>query len=211
MVIHNVEQRSSEWYKLRLGKVGGSEADGLMTPAKMKTLINKKLAEIITGEAEEVFVNEAMRYGIETESEAAREYGISNMCEPKEVGYVTNVDYPMFGLSPDRIVSNTIAVEIKCPTPKSFVQYVIDGKPCINKVKSIPKKYLPQCSMYFLMMPKIEELDFVVYNDNIKSANRMYQTRVSRNDMEMEIEKLKAASVVFEKKMKESLIILKSL
>ena len=106
MELHNVEQRSKEWFDLRLGKVGGSEAISLTTPARMKNLVNVKLAEILTGQAEQVFVNDAMQYGIDTEPIVVSLYEKEQFISTTEIGGVSNKDYPRAFLSPDRLVGN---------------------------------------------------------------------------------------------------------
>ena len=205
MELHNVEQRSKEWFDLRLGKVGGSEAINLTTPARMKNLVNVKLAEILTGQAEQVFVNDAMQYGIDTEPIVVSLYEKEQFISTTEIGGVSNKDYPRAFLSPDRLVGNNGALEIKCPQPKSYIDMVLNA---YNETKigfnKIPSVYRPQLATYFLIMPNLEWVDFVAYNEFV-SLKAMLIIRVNRLDADSEIKKLKAGHTKFESKINDGL------
>lgn len=205
MVIHNVKQRSKEWFDLRLGKVGGSEAINLTTPARMKTLVNVKIAEILTGQAEQVFINDAMQYGIDTEPIVVDLYEKENFITTNEIGGVTNDDYPRAFLSPDRLIGKQGALEIKCPQPKSYISMVLSAKDT-KKVgmNKIPAVYRPQIGTYFLMMPDLEWVDFVAYNEFV-SLKSLLIIRVYRLDADSEIKKLKAGHIKFDSNINDGL------
>ena len=186
MELHNVEQRSKEWFDLRLGKVGGSEAINLTTPARMKNLVNVKLAEILTGQAEQVFVNDAMQYGIDTEPIVVSLYEKEQFISTTEIGGVSNKDYPRAFLSPDI----DMVLNAYDETKKGF-----------NKIPSV---YRPQLGSYFLMMPNLEWVDFVAYNEFV-SLKAMLIIRVNRLDADSEIKKLKAGHTKFESKINDGL------
>lgn len=203
---HSLEQRSAEWHKLRLGKLGGSECIGITTPARMKTTLNKKLAEIITGVAEEVFVNEAMQYGIDWENFVADRYSSKNFVNVESVGAITNDDYPLAILSPDGLVGELGAIEIKCPQPKGFVEMsllMINGKKGLDK---IIVSHRPQIIWYFMMMPNIDYVDYVIYNDGFTKFKVDYRAvRISRTDIIKDIMKMIASYKVYEANYKEKL------
>ena len=194
--IHNFEQRSKEWNAIRVGKTGGSESIGLTTPARMKTLLYKKVAEIQTGEQEDVKVSQAMQEGIDKEPIAREHYEKSTFTQVSQLGYITNSDFKYLGLSPDGIVGEEGAIEIKCPQPKAYAKIVIENE--------IPAEYKPQVSQIFLICPKVQWVDFVAFNEKFKS-NPMVIIRVTREDFSKEIEKLQKAYDVFETKLTEHL------
>ena len=205
MKIHNVEQRSKEWFDLRLGKVGGSEAIGLTTPARLKTLINVKLAEMLTGQAEQVFVNDAMQYGIDTEPIVVGLYEKEQFITTTEVGGISNDNYPTAFLSPDRLVGDDGALEVKCPQPKNYIDMVLSAYDDTHKgFNKIPANYRPQIGMYFMMMPDLKWVDFVAYNELV-SLRAMLIIRVTRDDAESEIKKLIAGHIKFKSKIDEGL------
>jgi len=199
---HNFEQRSEAWEKIRVGKVGASEAVGLTTPARMKTLIWKKLAEQLTGEQEEVYVTEAMNYGIETEPIVINLYEQETFTALDSVGYITNEDYPLLGLSPDGIHHNgdmemVGAVEVKCPMPKKHVETIITNQ--------VPSENRPQLAQYFLILgEQLQWLDFISYNEKVK-AKPLHIIRVTRDDMLDDIAKLQKGYGVYSEKINEYL------
>lgn len=196
MKIHKIDQRSKEWEQLRVGKIGGSEAIGLTTPARMKTLLYKKVAEIQTGEQESIFVTEAMQHGIDTESIVIAKYEAETFLTVEQVGYITNSKYKYLGLSPDGLIGNALAIEVKCPTPKVHCQTIIED--------AIPTGNRPQIAQYFLVNDKLDWVDFVSYNEKIK-AEPMHIIRVTREDFSADVSKLEAVYLKFEVKIDEYL------
>lgn len=203
---HSLEQRSAEWHKLRLGKLGGSECIGITTPARMKTMLNKKLAETLTGVAEEVFVNEAMQYGIDWENFVSNRYSSENFVNIENVGAITNDDYSLAILSPDGLIGELGAIEIKCPQPKGFVEMsllMINGKKGLDKIIS---SHRPQIIWYFMMMPNIDYVDYVIYNDGFTKAKCDYRAvRISRQDIINDIKKTIDYYTIYETKYNEML------
>jgi hypothetical protein len=211
MVIHDVKQRTKEWEKLKLGKVGGSEIIGITTPARMKTLVNVKLAEIFTGEAEDVYVTEAMQYGIDNEDLVIGIYESETFIRTKKVGYITKETIPLIGLSPDVVVFSEFgeeihgAVEVKCLQPKAYVNYILESEKK-KGLDRIPAEYRPQVGHYFFMIDDLKWLDFVVYNE--KFSHNIHIVRVSREDAEQELKKLEAGIRAFHEKIQEGLTII---
>ena len=180
---YNFEQRTPEWEAMRLGRTGGSEAIGLSTDARSKTLLITKLAEILTGSIPEQFTSEAMQDGIDNEPIAIAEYEAREFCAVNHVGYITNDDYQYLGLSPDGLVycklfgddSTAIigAVEVKCPQPKSHIKCILEDK--------VPAEYRNQVAQYFVILPDLEWVDFVTYNAAVTSKP-YHKIRVTRQD-----------------------------
>ena len=195
MKIHNLEQRSPEWFAARIGRVGGSESIGLTTSARMKTLIFVKVAELLTGQAEEVRPTRAMELGIQREPLAIAAYEAYTFQDSKECGYITNSLYKYAGLSPDGLIGDTAAIEIKCPSPKKHIETILTG---------IPKANRPQLAHYFLIHDKLEWIDFVSYNPDVK-AKPLHIIRVTKEDFAVEIEDLSKNYFKFEKEVSKAL------
>jgi len=155
--IHNMEQRSPEWFAIRKGRIGGSEADGLLTPAKMKTLLYKKAAEILYDTIEEEsYVSAVMQRGIDLEPDALYEYFLETEVLPMNYGYITN-ESKYCGLSPDGVnKAMTVAQEVKCLSRYKHVE-IIDSN-------TIPKEYHAQLSWYHFVIPTLERVDFISYD-----------------------------------------------
>ena len=117
--------------ELRVGRVGGSEALSLTTTARIKSLIYKKVAEIQTGFQEEIYISADMQHGIDTEPIAVAFYEKETLQSVEDGLYITNPKFKYLGLSPDGLIGNNGAIEIKCPKPKqhcNFVSYCEDVK-----------------------------------------------------------------------------------
>jgi hypothetical protein len=197
---YNFLQRSEEWDAIRVTKVGGSEAIGLTTPARMETLLSLKTSENVTGRQESFFTSAAMQEGIDDEPVAQAEYEANEFCEVDAVGYVTNSDYKYLGLSPDGLmISLKRGLEIKCPQPKDHIIAILTN--------SVPKVYKFQVAMYFLMVPELETVDYVSYNRHCK-ANKYFKVTITRKEYLMDILKLKTEYAKYEVKYKANVSLL---
>ncbi|MEN8123380.1 MAG: YqaJ viral recombinase family protein [Bacteroidota bacterium] len=191
-----MEQRTKEWYAIRVGKVGGSESVGVTTTARLGTLIWLKLGELLTGEQKEVKVTEAMQRGIDLEPIARQTYEEAELEDVKEVGYITNIHYKYAGLSPDGLSSSTVGLEIKCPDSKLHVETCVTNE--------VPKKHRPQIAWMFMMLPELEFVDYVSYDDRVKK--RPYHcVRVDRFSFNSDIKKAIDGYIKFENKINEYL------
>lgn len=119
MIIHDLEQRSPEWYKLRSGIPTASEFSKLVTS---KGEPSKSLEGYAVTLANEAFVgmpvdawegNAWTERGRELEEEALRLYMFAYDVEVAECGFVTTDD-GLAGCSPDGLVGNDGMVEVKC-------------------------------------------------------------------------------------------------
>jgi hypothetical protein len=135
MIIHEMAQRSPEWYDVRRGKFTASDFDTLM-PAKSKgadswtetqmRIVYRIAAERMTGLARpSLFVNDAMQWGIDTEAEARAVYELEIGKEIKEVGFIEASDW--IGCSPDGLIGDDCGLEIKCPNSETHLRYSCEG------------------------------------------------------------------------------------
>jgi hypothetical protein len=189
-----MEQRSPEWDAIRVGKVGGSEGIGLTTDARMTTLIWKKLAELQTGKQEENYVSADMQHGIDTEPIAIAEYEKQYFVEVKKDNYITNIDFKYLGLSPDGLVGDDGAIEVKCPKAKQHCMAIAENK--------IPTENRPQITEYFLVHNILEWVDFVSYCADVKKKP-MFVYRCHRKDFEKEIASMKVNYIKYKTKLEE--------
>lgn len=198
-IYEKMQQRTDEWYAIRVGRVGGSQAISLTTTARMKTQIYKTVAEILTGKEEEVFVTQVMQEGIDKEPIAKEEYEKETFSDIREVGYITNSDYKYLGLSPDGLIGENGAIEIKSPLPKQHVKIVMDGVPTENR---------PQLAQYFLINEELDWIDFVSYCPEVK-AKPLYIYRCYRKEFEKDIATLGVEYFKFKVKVEEALKLFK--
>lgn len=158
--IHNCEQKSEEWYKCRLGKLTASVAYTIATAGKgLDTLCLEKATEILTGIIPEGFTSEAMQHGNEYESEARNIYELETGNVVKQVGFVEDNEF--VGVSPDGLIGDDGLIEIKCPTDKTYTQYLID--------MIIKPEYYAQMQMQMLITKRCW-CDYVVYNPHFEKS-----------------------------------------
>lgn len=139
-VIEDVEQRSEEWFKQRLGRITGSIAADIMPSDKARvewtqgqlSVLQKLAAERLTGQREESYTSKAMQWGIDHEDEAL---GALELHLDTVIG--SSPFYPIddyAGASPDG--ENWRAVyEVKCPSSKQHFKYMLNPESLFDDYK----------------------------------------------------------------------------
>ena len=159
MQVIKVDQNSEEWFDLRKGKITGSKLKDVITKRagygkKMGfyQLIADKLA--LPADSED-----PMERGSRLEDEAAEEFEKRNNVKTEAVGiWVSDVDENIM-ISPDRVVSDTEAVEIKCLNSAAHIKAIIEN--------TIPKEYEDQAMQYFVVNDMLQKLHFVFYDPRV--------------------------------------------
>lgn len=191
MKVLNIEQGSGEWLRARLGRVSGTRLKSVMGGKQAReTLIYELIAEQLSGQAEEIFVSAAMRWGTEHEAEAIRAYETNTKQKTDVVGFCVSDTYGWLALSPDRLVKKNKkyvgAVEVKCPGTKTVMKYVREGV--------IPKEYEWQVANYFLVVDTLKWLDFVIYDPRIiRPELKLTTIRVTREELQDNITRAQEA------------------
>lgn len=172
-ILHNVEQKSPEWFELRLKyPLTASEAQAIGNQGKgLETLIWEKLSERYSIEDKERYTNKDLERGNELEPIARQMYELETGKKVIEIGFVTNETISKVGgVSPDGLTDT--GIEIKCFEDKKHFKMIIDKK----KTGSfeIEPQYIWQMQMQMLFLEK-DQWDFVAYNPNFKE-NLLIQT-----------------------------------
>lgn len=130
MIIHDVEQNSPEWMKLRAGIPTASVFSKLVTS---KGVTSKSLEAYAATLAAEKYVggpveawegNEHTERGHALEIEAIKDYEIIHKAKVERVGFVTSDDGTM-GCSPDCMVGDDGMMEVKCLKAENHVAAII--------------------------------------------------------------------------------------
>jgi hypothetical protein len=117
----HMEQGTSAWHSARCGKFTASRFSDLMArgrsgvSASRGALLATLAIERLTGLATETYQNDAMRRGVELESEARRAYEKRKGILVEEVGFIPHPDLPFVGCSPDAMVGGNGLAEFKAP------------------------------------------------------------------------------------------------
>lgn len=156
MIIHTMEQGSEEWRKVRAGKLTGSNAQAIGNNGKgLETLAYQTVSEKHSSGEFEFYTNENMERGNELEDAARSIYELENDVEVEQVGFI---EYNEFvGCSPDGLIGDKGAVEIKAHSDAKHVRFIVEGK--------IDPAYIWQMQMLLLITGR-EWCDYVAYNPN---------------------------------------------
>lgn len=191
---YGVEQRSPEWYKLKVGIFSASENHKLTYVSKITegalTYIDTKLTEILTGELEDVD-SKAMEWGRTYEPIAKIFYSEATGEIIEEVGFVTNSDFKNCGVSPDGVdVEEKKGYEIKCPFTKVNHKKLINCKNA-KDLKKVKKEYYWQIIMC-LLITDFDSWQFISFNPFFNAVKdldlRMWTFEIKRKDVEQDIE-----------------------
>jgi hypothetical protein len=140
----DVEQRSTEWFELRLGIPTASCFDVVMAEGEGKTrtaYLNVLAGEIITGRTGYAFRNEDMDRGIVLEPEVRHDYGRSRFCSLAAIGFVRRrlPSGRFAGCSPDSLVDADGVLEIKTHRDDIMIRILDRGAP------GFPAEHRAQC------------------------------------------------------------------
>lgn len=180
MIEIKVEQGSQEWLKMRLGKITGTRLKEVFKSDNL-SLIDELIAEIISEEIEENYVNTAMQRGKDLEPIVRELYTKVTGIEIEEIGFCISEENDFLALSPDGFTKDRKgAIEIKCPSTKVHVKYI--------RQDQIPNDYKYQVYNYFLVNKDLEYLDFISFDNRFK-IKPMYVKRITRNEIQEDLEK----------------------
>lgn len=197
-----IEQGSFEWLRQRLGNFTGSRISDLMVSGKKGELFGKTALSYIYEVAAErdllqsnidddylfeiyqqqVSVsNKYTDWGHENENFAAERYQLVTGCELEECESVQHPTIPFFSASPDRISTKhgtKRVVEVKCPLPKTFMEYMAEVKDN-STLKSVNPKYFYQTQAE-MAVTNLKEADFVVFCPFLK--HNIHIVKITRDD-----------------------------
>jgi len=174
MIIHRgIEQGTPEWRLLRIGKPTASRFKDVLAKGKGITRAGYMMqlaAEAVTDTYEDGYTNSAMQWGTETEPMARMAYEFETNSEVEQVSFITN---DIAGYSPDGLVLENGAIEIKCPKTTTHLETILSGK--------MPSEHMPQVQGG-LWIAEREWLDFISFDPRIKSDKKMFKIRVYRDE-----------------------------
>ncbi len=182
-----MEQRTAQWFQARLGKVTASNiynvlsktAKGLPT-SKYEDYKIKLITERLTGETSPHYETEDMRWGIEHEEDALKEYAFIYDTEISQCGFIQHPTLKMAGASPDGLIGENGLIEIKCPRSANHMRFCID-----NEIKP---EYHAQMQFQMACTER-QWCDFISYDPRFtgdSSHLRMKIKRIYRDDKQIE-------------------------
>ncbi len=169
-----IEQRSQEWFNLRLGKVTASRINHVITAKENSISRAKYLRQLVDERLSQRVQREKSTHdqylGRIRETEAKKLYAIE-VSPVSECSFINHPLIEMSGASPDGLVGTEGQIEIKCPN-KANHEKIIDKN-------VVPKKYRAQIQ-FQLAVTQRGWCDFVSYNP--ESIEKLFVTRVKRDE-----------------------------
>lgn len=170
MQIHEVEQKSPEWFALRKKyPLTASNAQAIGNNGKgLETLCWEKVSEKYSSGEQVQFTNVHTDRGNELEGDARELYGLQTGNTTTVVGFVTDEAISLVGgASPDSLVNEDGLLEIKCFADtkhfKAIVEFKKTGK------FDIESQYIWQMQMQMLFTGR-KWVDFLAYNPNYSES-----------------------------------------
>jgi len=195
MKILELQQRSDEWFQIRLGVITGSRAKKVFAGNNLP-FVDELIAERLTGKREETFQSKAMEHGVLFEPEALEKYIEKTGNNAKEIGFCLHDIHSFLAVSPDALVEEDKefvgGVEIKCPSTRKHIEYIRQNK--------VPNEYKYQVLQYFIVCDTIQWLDFVSYDPRVPKHN-LFIKRVLRSDLQEDIDNALEGHIKFYKKL----------
>lgn len=187
MRVVDCQQGSDEWRLARLGKLGASTiADAT---ARTKTgwgatranLAARLVAERLTGQLSETFINDAMRWGIEKEAEARSFFSFVHGVDVHSVGLVLHPTIEHAVASPDGLIGDDGLLEVKCPNTSTHIETLLSGQH--------DPRYTKQMQWQMACTGR-QWVDWVSYDPRMPDDMRLFVRRVARDaGMISELEK----------------------
>lgn len=166
MRIIECQQKDETWWKYRRGMPTASEFSRIITPVRgqpseqatalIDELIAQKFSRYWPPSDAELFMTQAMQHGVRHEDDARNWYEMTRNVDVRQVGFCIS-DCGRYGASPDGLVGDDGAIEIKCPTETTQVRYLREGV--------LPSEYKCQCHGV-LLVTKRNWVDFISWSDN---------------------------------------------
>lgn len=170
-----MEQRTSEWFQERLGKVTASRVSDIIARTKSgySTSRDNYMAQLVcermTQTPVESYTNASMQWGTEQEPFARAAYESAKDVLVEEVGFITHPLIQNSGASPDGLVGEFGLVEIKCPNTATHIQTLLDQK--------IPEKHIAQMQWQMCCTDR-RWCDYVSFDPRMAEGLQIFIKRV---------------------------------
>jgi hypothetical protein len=179
MIVHHVQQGTPEWHQLRCGKITSSRMKQLVKADNL-SLVDELIAEQELGYYEsDDYTSPEMEWGTDHESQAIEQYEAMTGVSVTRVGMLQSERYELLTVSPDGLVGDVGAVEVKCPKTKTHVRNIRMGV--------IPAEYRPQVLQYFLVHEGLQWLDFISFDPRLE-RKPIWIKRVTRVELAPDLE-----------------------
>lgn len=189
-----------EFFAARTGKLTASRMELAMEflkngkeSAERAKLKKELVAERMTDSVVSRFVNDSMRWGLETEDDAKAAYTRLTGRRVEPCGFYDHFDIDNFGATPDGLIGPDGLIETKCPETTTHVGWMMEG--------GVPAKHKRQMIAQVCCTGR-EWVDFVSFDPRIKDPKRQIFVRRFVPTAE-EIEEVEIAARLFLREVEE--------
>ena len=171
-----MQQRTDEWFKHKIGKVGASRLDAVCAQGQGVTRKNYMMELLIarlTGVYPESYTSPEMQRGIDLETEARYAYENLTGNVVMESGFILHPLIKDSGASPDGLIGVDGGLEIKCPNTATHLKYLMTDK--------IDTKYIYQMQ-WGMACTERQWWDFVSYDNRLPDKLKIYVQRFERDE-----------------------------
>lgn len=195
---HKISQRTDEWFHIRKGKITGTTLKAIMgTPKARQDAMYEIIGERLTiGVESESGEENAMDRGTRLEPEAVAAFEFETGNKVDIIGFAEDDDNPMIANSPDGLIGDDEAIEVKCMGGKNHAKVWITNE--------IPEEYFWQSIQYFVVNNKLQKLYFVAYNPDIP-VHPLHIIELERRNIESEIKTARLKQEEFLSEVEEKL------
>lgn len=174
-----VEQRSYQWFRMRLGVITASGVSAVLAKPGSATrdgYMAELIAEIATGAPGEPVSAKAMQWGIEQEPAAIETYSFNTGHAVRQIPFIYGKGM-RFGCSPDGVMGEK-TLEIKCPfNTRYHIELIVDGR--------MKKEYQEQVQ-FQMYVAGTNEVDFLSFDPRMQK-HMDFMVTVERSDKYMQL------------------------
>jgi hypothetical protein len=192
----DVIQGSAAWLAQRIGKITASRVHDVIARTKgngftaaRAVYMAELIAERLTALATEHYVNGAMQWGLDHETEARTAYEFCCDTPVAPAGFFVHPAIIDSGASPDGLIGDDGLVEFKCPRTVTHVETLL-GAP-------IAPEYVAQIQWQLACTAR-DWCDFVSYDPRLPEEMRLHVRRVSRDNAKIAAMELDVAAFLVE-------------
>ena len=170
-IIRGIDQGTEEWHALRLGSIGGSSINAVLSKGEgkmRKDLMNRLAAEVLTGKPTKNISRYQFDRGHEYEPDARDLYAFIRGVDVEQVALIRG-DVAQTHHSPDGLIGDDGGLEIKVREPHVFVELLDNGK--------IPLADRRQCQFFFFISGR-QWIDYANFCPEFPIEKRLLINRV---------------------------------
>ncbi|MCJ2530718.1 MAG: YqaJ viral recombinase family protein [Candidatus Thermoplasmatota archaeon] len=156
MIILPVTQGSEQWKEARLGIPTASRFGSILTPKTMRPssqadgYIAELVAEWILGQPLDGYQTEWMERGSVLEQSAVKYYEVQRDVDTEVAGFCLRDDRRV-GCSPDRLVGKEGGLEIKAPSAKKHMAYLLGSETLEHRAQVQGNLWICKCKWWDVM------------------------------------------------------------